>query len=132
MSIIWDEKSLVNLNSEEALKEISTIYSEYLKEIVATSYAYTGSIFIGVTTETDTELIKNILKLPAEFRSRLLDYIRTNSKADVTGNSCENATDKNINETQKQSLKYLLLASPHKDLEIVIDRPTDTGRDIHL
>jgi len=120
------------MNSEEILKEMTSIYAEYQKELAVTSFSETGSLFIGLATETDTELIKNLLTLPSEFRSGLINYIRTYRKSSEFENWKETTPIGNENATKKQDLKDLLLASPHKDIEIGIDRSAETGRDIHL
>ena len=120
------------MNSEEILKELIAIYFEYQKELAATSSSVNGSIFIGLTTENDTELIKSILNLPSELRSKLLDFIGANSKVAKPGTITETVDIKDENTLMKQSLKDLLLASPHKEIEIFIDRPTESGREIHL
>lgn len=132
LSILWDEKRLKDLNSEELLKEMTSIYTEYQKELAATSVSGTGSIFIGLATENDIELIKNLLNLPSELRSRLLDFISINSKAAKPGTMTGIVDLQDESTVRKQSLKDLLLASPHKDIEIFIDRSTESGREIHL
>jgi hypothetical protein len=128
LSILWDEKRLTDLNSDEVLKEFMYIYNEYQKEIAATSVA-TGCLFIGLATENDTEFIKGLLNLPVEIRSRLLDYIHKNFKTEPgTMNDVTLVGKEDI--IKKQGLKDLLLASPHKDVEILMERPNDAGRDI--
>ena len=36
------------------------------------------------------------------------------------------------NAVRNEKIKDLLLASPHKDIEILIDHPVETGRDIQI
>lgn len=134
LSIIWDEKRLADINSEEILKEMVSFYSEFRKELSATSASETGSIFIGLATESDSEMIKNLLNLPSDFRSVLLDYIKAYIKTDEQGKGNEKKTNtiEDENAARNEKLKNLFLPYPHKDIEIVIDRPIETGRDIHL
>jgi hypothetical protein len=67
-----------------------------------------------------------------EFRLKLLDYLQ--SKSEVNKSRVMDELNKIEDEdvTQKYSLKNILLSSPHKDLEIQIDRQYDIGRDIHI
>ena len=132
LSILWDEKRLKDMNSEELLKEMTSIYAEYQKELATTSVSGTGSIFIGLATEKDTELIKNLLNLPSELRSTLLDFIGANSKALKPKTMTDIFDLQDESTVRKQSLKDLLLASPHKEIEIFIDRSIESGREIHL
>jgi hypothetical protein len=130
VSILWDEKRLSDLNSDQTVKEFESLLAEYQKEIASTSA--TGSIFIGLATGKDSELIKNLLNLPVEFRLKLLDYLQ--SKSEVNKSRVMDELNKIETEdvTQKDRLKNILLSSPHKDLEISIDRQSDIGRDIHI
>lgn len=132
MGILWDEKQLTTINPEEILKEMSSIYSEFRKELAANSIASTGSIFIGVATEDDSELIKSLLKLPAELRSGLLNYIQTYVTICKEETKIKTSISEDENTVRNEKLKELLLAFPYKDIEIFIDRPLESGRDIQL
>lgn len=132
LSILWDEKSLTANNSEEVLKEMASIYSEFQKEMATTSVLNAGSIFIGLATETDSELIKNLFNLPSELRSKVLDNIQTYFKTGKLETIKEPTTIEDENAVRNEKIKNLLLASPHKDIEILIDRPIETGRDIQI
>ncbi len=114
MSILWDEKNSTDLSSEDMQKRLSKIITDYQKEIPSSSDA--ASIFVGLATGSDKELLHILINLPSEIRLKLLEYIQ----------SC---LFKEVN-PKKPSLKKLLLTSPHKDLEIPIHRSTETGREI--
>jgi len=132
LSILWDEKRLTTNNSEEVLKEMASIYSEFQKELATTSVSNAGSIFIGLATESDSELIKNLFNLPSELRSRLFDYIQTYFKTGKLEAIKESTVIEDENAVRNEKIKNLLLASPHKDIEILIERPIETGRDIQI
>ena len=114
MSLLWDEKKSTDLDSEDLLKRFSSVLADYQKE---TASAPDVAFFVGLATGSDKELLHILLNLPAETRSKLLEYIR-------------NYTAKLDESPVKPTLKKLLLASPHKDLEIPIVRPSETGREI--
>lgn len=114
MSILWDEKRSTDLDSEDLLKRFSSVLADYQKE---TASASDVAFFVGLATGSDKKLLHILLSLPAESRSKLLEYI-------------QNYTSKPNENLVKPSLKKLLLASPHKDLEIPIVRPSETGREI--
>ena len=135
LSILWDEKKLSNINSEDFQKEMASIYSEFEKELAATSVTNAGSIFIGFATDSDSELIKNFLNLPSDLRSGLLEYIKTYFKANNKTNIepfKESMVTEDENILRNQKLKDLFLTFPHKDIEILIDRPRESGRDIQI
>ncbi|HEX7715042.1 MAG TPA: hypothetical protein VF531_13595 [Bacillota bacterium] len=125
MSIIWDEKNPSDMNSDEIIKKLIDIYSEYQQELAATSSPGNGSIFIGMATENDTELIKGLLNLPSELRYKLWDFICANSIPTKPGTIPRSTDSKDTNTTKEQSIKELLLNSPHKEIEILIDHPAE-------
>ena len=132
LSIFWDEEQLTINNSDEILKEMVSIYSTFREELTSSSSSHTGSIFIGMATEGDSELIKSLLNLPAELRSGLLDYIRTHFQTGNEVSKKETSTIDEENVLRNEKIRDLLLAFPHKDIEILIDRPLENGRDIQL
>jgi hypothetical protein len=132
MSIFWDEKSLANTNSEELQVEMASICAQFQKELAEISVPQNGSLFIGLATESDAELVKNLFNLPSELRLGLLENLQTYF------NICQYDTMKETkaldydNSIQNKKIKDLLLGFPHKDLEIIIDRQIETGRDIQI
>lgn len=113
MSIIWDEQKNTNLNSEALQKKLSDIIADFQKETASASDA---ALFVGLATGADKELLHLLINMPAEIRSKLLQYIQNCGFEEVI--------------PEKSSLKKLLLSSPHKDIEIPIVRSTETGREI--
>lgn len=132
MSIFWDEKSLTNTNSEELQAETASICAQFQKELAETSVPSHGSIFIGLATESDAELVKSLFNLPSELRLELLEYMQTYFKTGQYDTMKETKAIEYDNSIQNKKIKDLLLGFPHKDLEIIIDRPLETGRDIQL
>lgn len=130
VSIIWDEKGFSGLNHDQAIKEFESLLAEYQKEIASTTVA--GNLFIGLATGKDSELIKRLLNLPAEFRLKLLDYLQSNSEENKSRVLEELNKMEDEATTEKPNLKNLLLSSPHKDLEIPIERLSDSGREVQI
>lgn len=114
MSILWDEKKNTDLDSKDMLEVFSSVLADYQKENASASDV---AFFVGLATGSDKELLHILLNLPSETCSKLLEYIR-------------NYTSKPNENPAKPTLKKLLLTSPHKDLEIPIGRPSETGREI--
>jgi hypothetical protein len=131
MGIIWDEKSLANTNSEELQAELASIYAQFRKGLTETSVP-SGSLFIGLATESDAELIKSLFNLPSELRLGLLEYIQTYFNTVHYDTMKETKAIDYDNSIQNKKIKDLLLGFPHKDLEIIIDRPLETGRDLQI
>lgn len=113
MSIIWDEKKSMDLNSKDLQKKLAEITADFQKDIPSCSDV---SFFVGLATGSDKELLHLLINLPSETRSKLLEYIQNCVYKEVI--------------PEKSSLKKLLLTSPHKDVEIPIVRSTETGREI--
>ncbi len=67
MSILWDEKT-------DLQKRLSEIIADYQKQI--TSCSDVASVFVGLATGSDKELLHLLINLPSEIRSELLEYIQ--------------------------------------------------------
>jgi hypothetical protein len=58
--------------------------------------------------------------------------LSANNSEEVLKEMAESTIIEDENTVRNEKIKNLLLASPHKDIEILIDRPIETGRDIQL
>jgi hypothetical protein len=119
MSILWDEQqNRTGLDSEELLKRFSSLLAEYQKE---TSSPSDGTLFVGLATGSDKELLHILLNMSPETRFQILAYAR-----ELIGNDPLRHNE----DPAKPTLKKVLPASSHKDLKISIVRPVEKGRDI--
>jgi len=57
-------------------KRLSDIIADYQKEIASTSD--TASLFAGLATGLDEELLHLLINPPSKIRLKLLEYIRSN------------------------------------------------------